>query len=640
MSLLNQTIKKILPPDQRAIKFVENKLAQTMTNADGLGELKNLLLRYVGITGQIHPEIPKKFTIITCGDHGVAEMNVSAYPQETTAHMTKNYLVSKGAVANCMSNFCGSDMIVVDMGIKAPVDDIPGLIDRKIAHGTQNCAKGPAMTREQAIRAIETGIELVNEYAKQGYRCFLPGEMGIANTTSSAAMVACLCNLTPKQATGRGTNISDERLAIKIEVVKQALKVNKPDPNDGIDVISKLGGFELACITGIILGAAANRCFVVLDGFNTGSAALVAQAICPEITNYLMASHLAAEPAHNAILKKLNLSPYMDLQFRLGEATGSSIAVNILDCAIEAYQSVYQAALAETDKLIRPNIPQADLNTKTTLLKRTRNIPALDADIQKQCRFRIDNLTKPIYSLGRLEEIAEHISGIVKKVKPTSVRKKIIVLTSEKSCSIVQHRLTQSFAHHANADYHFTAISQSNLTEKTLSFSLLQGISYGSKIKNVEVLGIACCETHPKEICGTFSLNIQQQLCLPNGDLRYGKRGFLSLTPTEDLQQIAFMAGIAIGAASNGILTLSDDLVSTIALKYALVLAPAINPYLMFVCPDYLDLNITTGGGCICSLGMKLIDASLQMMKDMKTFAEAGVAIATDGPGAGIQVDK
>ena len=163
MSLLNQTIKKILPPDQRAIKFVENKLAQTMTNADGLGELKNLLLRYVGITGQIHPEIPKKFTIITCGDHGVAEMNVSAYPQETTAHMTKNYLISKGAVANCMSNFCGSDMIVVDMGIKAPVDDIPGLIDRKIAHGTQNCAKGPAMTREQAIRAIETGIELVNE---------------------------------------------------------------------------------------------------------------------------------------------------------------------------------------------------------------------------------------------------------------------------------------------------------------------------------------------------------------------------------------------------------------------------------------------------------------------------------------------
>ena len=640
MSLLNETIKQILPPDQRAIKFVENKLHQTMTNASGLGELKNLLLRYVGITGQIHPEIPKKFTIITCGDHGVAEMNVSAYPQETTAHMTRNYLISKGAVANCMSNFCGSDMIVVDMGIKAPVDDIPGLINKKIAPGTKNCAKGPAMTREQSIRAIETGIELVNEYAKQGYRCFLPGEMGIANTTSSAAMVACFCNLTPEEATGRGTNISDERLAIKIEVVRQALEINQPNPNDGLDVISKLGGFELACITGIILGAAANRCFVVLDGFNTGSAALVAQALCPEITNYLMASHLAAEPAHNAILKKLNLSPYMDLHFRLGEATGSSIAVNILDCAINAYQSVYQAALAENDKLIRPNVPETDFSTKTTLLKRIHEIPAIDTEIQKKCRFRIDNLTKPIYSLGRLEEIAEHLSGILKEVKPMSVKKKILVVTSKKSCSVVQHRLTQSFADHANADYHFTALPGAVLYEKHLSFSILQGISYGSQIKNTDVLGIACCETHPKEICGTFSLSIQQQLCTTKGDLRYGKRGFLSLQATDDLKQVAFMAGVAIGAASNGILILSDELVSTIALKYALLLAPEIKPYLMFTCPDYLDLDISTSGGCVCSLGMKLIDASLQMMKDMKTFVEAGVAIATDGPGAGIQVEK
>lgn len=640
MNLLNETLKRILPPDQRAIKIVENKLAQTMTNSTGLGELKNLLLRYVGITGQTQPEIPKKFTIITCGDHGVAEMNVSAYPQETTAHMTRNYLVSKGAVANCMSNFCGSDMLVVDMGIKAPVDDIPGLVNRKIAPGTQNCAKGPAMTREQAIQAIETGIEIVNEYAQKGYRCFLPGEMGIANTTSSASMVACLCGLTPEEATGRGTNISDERLAIKIEVVRQALSVNQPNPADGIDVMSKLGGFELACITGIILGAAANRCFVVLDGFNTGSAALVAQAICPEISNYLMASHLAAEPAHQAILKKLNLAPYMDLHFRLGEATGSSIAVNILDCAISAYHSVAQAALSESDKLIRPNLPKVDLNNKTALLKKARNIPALDEETRKKCRFRIDNLTKPIYSLGRLEEIAEHIASIKKEIQPISVRKKILIFTSENSCSTVQHRLSQAFADHANADYHFTCIPKSTFNEKTLSFSFLQGINYGSKITDVDVLGIACCEIHPKEICGTFSLNIQQQLCTQSGNLIYSKEEFLALKPTDDLKEIAFMAGVAVGAASNGLLVLSDDKASSIALQYAKLLVPDTTPYLMFVCPDYLDLNITTSGGCICSLGMKLIDASLQMMKDMKTFAEAGVAIATDGPGAGIQVEK
>ena len=640
MSLLNQTLKKILPADQKAIKFVEHKLDTTMTNSSGLGELKKLLLRYVGITGQINPEIPKKCTIITCGDHGVAEMNVSAYPQETTAHMTKNYLVSKGAVANAMSNFCGSDIFVVDMGIKAPVDDIPNLIDRKIAHGTNNCAKGPAMSREQAIKAIETGIELVNEYVKQGYRCFLPGEMGIANTTSSAAIVACICNLTPEKATGRGTNISDSRLSIKIDVVRQILKVNNPDPTDGIDVMSKVGGFELACITGIILGAAANRCFVVLDGFNTGSAALVAQAICPQITDYLMASHLAAEPAHFAILEKLGLAPYMDLQFRLGEATGSSIAVNILDCAIEAYKAVNQASLSTLDKLIKPNIPQIYMTNKSGILKKTRSIPKPDEAIRQKCRYRIDNLTKPIYSLGRIEEIAENIAGITKQVKPTFIRKKIIILTPKESCSIVQHHLTQAFASHANASYHFTTIPKFSLIDTNLSHIFVQGMHYGSNIKDIEVLGLSCCETHPKEICGTSSFSVQQLLCSPDNSLRYSKKAFLSLEPTPILAQIAYMAGIAVGAASNGILLLSDELMSVIALKYALMINPEIKPYIMFVYPDYLDLNITTSGGCICSLGMKLIDSSLQMMKDMKTFAEAGVAIATDGPGAKVQVSK
>lgn len=636
--MLNETIAKIQAPNYQAIKYVENKLAKIMTNPEGLGELKYLLLRYVGITGQVNPQIPKKCTIITCADHGVAEMNVSAYPQETTAHMTRNYLVSKGAVANSMSNFCGSDMFVVDMGIKAPVDDIPNLIDRKIAHGTQNCAKGPAMTREQAIKAIETGIELVNEYVKRGYRCFLPGEMGIANTTSSAAIVACLCDLTPEKATGRGTNISDERLAIKIEVVRKALEVNKPNPEDGLDVMSKLGGFELACITGIILGAAANRCFVVLDGFNTGSAALVAQAICPQITDYLMASHLAAEPAHNAILQKLKLKPYMDLHFRLGEATGSSIAVNILDCAIKAYQSVCQAGLDKGSRLIHPHKIVPDLNSNVSLSN--IGIPTPDEEIKKKCRFRIDNLTKPIYSLGRIEEIAENISGIVKQVKPTRVSKKIFAFTPTASCSTIQHHLTQAFANHAEASYHFAAIPEDIMEEETLTYSLLQGICYGKKITDIDVIGIACSENHPKEICGSFGMAIQQELCLPNGELRYSGEEFLNLATTPLLTQTAFMAGVAIGAIENGIIVLSDDMPSIIALKYALAIVPEIKPYLMFVYPDYLDLHITTGGGCICALGMKLIDAALQMMKDMKTFAEAGVAIANDGPGAKIQVDK
>ena len=174
MNLIETTIAKINTVKDITLTEPGKILADTLQKIDGLGGLYDIFIKYASITNQPMPSATKKAAVIACADHGVCAMNVSAYPQETTAHMTKNYLISKGAVANCMSNFCGSDMIVVDMGIKAPVDDIPGLIDRKIAHGTQNCAKGPAMTREQAIRAIETGIELVNEYAKQGYRCFLP----------------------------------------------------------------------------------------------------------------------------------------------------------------------------------------------------------------------------------------------------------------------------------------------------------------------------------------------------------------------------------------------------------------------------------------------------------------------------------
>ena len=175
--------------------------------------------------------------------------------------------------------------------------------------------------------------------------------------------------------------------------------------------------------------------------------------------------------------------------------------------------------------------------------------------------------------------------------------------------------------------------------QENLSCALIQGIDYGAALKNVDVLGLSCCEDHPREICGTLSLKAEHELCLPDGSLRYDQQGFLSLKPTPFLIETAFMAGIAIGAASQSKLVLSDDRASVIAMKYALMLAPDIKPYLMFVCPDYLDLNITTSGGCVCALGMKLIDASLQMLKDMKTFAEAKVAVANDGPGADIQVE-
>ncbi|MBQ1511509.1 MAG: nicotinate-nucleotide--dimethylbenzimidazole phosphoribosyltransferase, partial [Selenomonadaceae bacterium] len=296
MSILEETIARIQPLDTAAMQAVGEKL----DDAKGLGHLRELLLRYAGITGESTPEPPKKCTIICCSDHGVAAMGVSAYPPETTVQMTANYLISRGAAANAAANFASSDLLVVDMGIAGDTGNIPCLVNCHIADGTANSALGPAMTREQAITSIESGIKIVSACAENGYRCFLPGEMGIANTTSSAAICAAICGISPEEATGRGTNISDERLAKKISVVGQILETNHPDPTDGLDVLAKVGGFELGCIAGIILGAAAHQSIAVLDGFNAGAAALIAATIAPLSREYVVASHLATERGHQA----------------------------------------------------------------------------------------------------------------------------------------------------------------------------------------------------------------------------------------------------------------------------------------------------------------------------------------------------
>lgn len=640
MSLLQQTVAKIAEPNAEAVAAVDGQLQYYFPKqAKALGELRHLLLKYVGITGETEPAIPKKCTIITCGDHGVAEMKVSAYPQETTTQMTRNYVASRGAVANAMSNFCQSDMMVVDMGIVNPVEDQPEIINARIAPGTKNFTKGPAMTREQAVAAIETGIALAEAKVKEGYRCFLPGEMGIANTSSSAAMVACLCGLTPEQATGRGTNISDSRLKVKIEVVRQGLAVNQPDPQDGIDVMAKLGGFELACITGIILGAAAHHCFVVLDGFNTGSAALVAQAICPKSRHYLMASHLAAEPAHEAILTKLGLHPYLDLNFRLGEATGSSIAVNILDCAIHLFNELKGADYGFNLKAHRPKFEAV---TAYVHGGGRPEIPEPDEAIRLACRQRIDNLIKPIYSLGRLEELAELTASLVKEVRPTEVKKKILVITGSGGCGGVEHRLTQALAEHAGASYHFVkaSVRDEELAVFSLEDVINEGYSYGRSIQNVDVLGLSFVGVDYIDPLGRILWQRKGGSHEQRPKLNVSLKRFLALSNNSLLRDFAFGIGVAMGAAGRGILVLSDNYLSQLALAYAEAMVPETAPYFLYVKPDYLDLDITVGGGAVCAIGMKLIDAALQMMKDMKTFAEAGVPIADDGPGAGIQVNK
>ncbi len=338
MRLLEKTCAAIEPRNKEIEKTIFDGWRE-ITVSGSYGSLPEMVAQYGAVTGEIVPNIPKRCMIIAAADHGVAEMGVSAYPQEVTVHMTKNYLLSKGAGANALGNYCGADLEVVDVGIAADMTDVPGLRHHKVAYGTQNFSKGWAMTKEQAIEAMEVGISLVKEKVNWGYKAFLVGEMGIANTTAAAVMVAKFAGLTAEQATGRGTNISDERLKVKQKVVFDTLTLHKQiSSKDGLGVLAAMGGLEFACLTGVILGAAAEKALVVIDGFNTTACSLVAHALAPFSTDYIMASHLSAEKAHTNALTALGLRSYVDLGLCLGEASGGSIQMEMLDLAIRMYK--------------------------------------------------------------------------------------------------------------------------------------------------------------------------------------------------------------------------------------------------------------------------------------------------------------
>lgn len=335
MSLLNEAKAKIVMPDNEVRNQVQTRMSTLLNYGGSLGRLESMVEQYAAITGELKPSLPKSCMVVASADHGVARRVISAYPIETTIHMTANYLISKGASANAFANFCGADMVVVDVGVAGDLSHVPGLWHRKISYGTEDFTEGPAMTRNQAIQAIETGIEIVNDRIKKGYRCFCLGEMGIGNTTSSAAIVGAFTGLPPEQVTGRGTGISDSRLKTKMDIVGRALAVNKPNPYDGLDVLAKVGGFELGALAGVILGSAANRCAVVIDGLNTTAAALIANAIHPLSKEYMFASHLSGEPAHILALRHLDLEACLQLGVKLGEGIGASMVVDMLTMAIK-----------------------------------------------------------------------------------------------------------------------------------------------------------------------------------------------------------------------------------------------------------------------------------------------------------------
>jgi nicotinate-nucleotide--dimethylbenzimidazole phosphoribosyltransferase len=332
MNLLKQTIERITAPDENRQKEAAAYLDNLTKPPGSLGRLEELAIRLAGITGELRPALAKKAVVVMAADHGVCEEGVSAFPQEVTAQMVMNFL-NGGAAINVLARQAGAEVVCVDIGVGLDLQH-EQLISRKIRRGTSNIAKGPAMSMEEAVSAIECGIEVAADLAGKGYRVLATGEMGIGNTTPSAAMFAALCGLEPEEAVGRGTGLDDEGLRRKRDTVARAIAVNAPDPENPLDVLSKLGGLEIAGLTGVILGGAAMRCPVVIDGFISSVAALVASRLAPHALEYMIPSHLSAERGHMRLLEHLGLEPVLNLRMRLGEGTGAALTFPLLDAAV------------------------------------------------------------------------------------------------------------------------------------------------------------------------------------------------------------------------------------------------------------------------------------------------------------------
>ena len=331
--ILVKTIADIKPPDKPSmVKAIERQDSLTKP-AGSLGRLEALSVQIAGIQGKALPEIKQKAVIVMAADHGVAARGTSAYPQEVTAEMVLNFLHG-GAAINIISRQVGARVVIVDMGVAAKLEVNPGLISRRIAPGTQDMSKGPAMTTEQAKQALEAGIEIVTAEIRKGLDIVGTGDMGIGNTTASSAICAVMTGKTAAEVTGRGTGLDEKQLQHKIAIINESIALNKPEASKPLEVLAKVGGFEIGGLAGVILGAAANRVPVVIDGFISGAAALIAAGICPQSKDYMIAGHCSVEPGHRIMLQHLGLKPLLDLEMRLGEGTGGALAMSLAETSV------------------------------------------------------------------------------------------------------------------------------------------------------------------------------------------------------------------------------------------------------------------------------------------------------------------
>jgi len=330
-SRLQHTAASVVPLDGAAMAAARDRQRQLTKPAGSLGMLEELSMLLCGVQGTCPPRaLTSPAVAVFAGDHGVHAQGVTPWPQEVTAAMIENFRAG-GAAVNVLARGAGVEVYVVDVGVAGDLPAGPDLIDRKVRRGTADLALGPAMSREDALAAVCAGIDVAEQLVDRGHDCLLTGDMGIANTTASAALVAAFTGVPPESATGRGTGVDDETLSRKVGVVQRALDRDVGD--DPVDLLASLGGLEHAGLVGLILGGAARRVPLVLDGMIAGSAALVAQAVTPTAIDYCVAGHRSVEPGHGVALARLGLRPLIDLDLRLGEGTGAVLAFAIVEAA-------------------------------------------------------------------------------------------------------------------------------------------------------------------------------------------------------------------------------------------------------------------------------------------------------------------
>ncbi|ADJ26019.1 nicotinate-nucleotide/dimethylbenzimidazole phosphoribosyltransferase [Dehalogenimonas lykanthroporepellens BL-DC-9] len=330
--LLEKTLAAIKPLDEKAMAQAAARQDMLIKPQGALGRLEEISIKLAGIQRKPCPEVARKAVITMAGDHGVVAEKVGNYPQEVTPQMVLNFLRG-GAAINVITRQIGASVVIVNMGVAGDLPPGTGIVDKLIARGTGNIAREPAMTEEQAVTAIEAGIEVVNAEIDKGLDIVGTGDMGIGNTTPSAAICAVMTGQAVEKVTGRGTGLSDEQLGHKIEVIRKAISHHQPNPGNPIEVLAKLGGFEIGGIAGVILGAAARGVPVVVDGFISGAGALIAEGLCQRSRDYMFLGHLSVEPGHRMMAEKLGLTPIVTLDLRLGEGTGAAIGMFIADTA-------------------------------------------------------------------------------------------------------------------------------------------------------------------------------------------------------------------------------------------------------------------------------------------------------------------